>query len=155
MKHSSRMLYCTSNKKNPSRVWPSDLNHQEILRRLALNFLRISVYVWGYINTLFNVQPVLGSQIVGTTRTWNNVSAWSRKSGWWRLKGRERDIIYTVSSRFTLVFERSQFRGPDYLGAWNRLLNVSTDIQTPRSRSLKKTATPNFSTHFSNILMSD
>lgn len=137
MKRSSRMLYCTSNKKNPSRVWPSDLNHQEILRRLALNFLRISVYLWGYINTLFNVQPVLGSQIVRTTRTWNNVSAWSRKNGRWRLKGMERDILYTVSSRFTLVFELSQFRGLDYLGAWNRLLDVSTDIQTLRSRSWK------------------
>ena len=46
------------------------------------------------------------------TRKWKsreNMSAWCRKCRRWR------------SSRLTFVFALCQFRGPDYLAAWNRL----------------------------------
>ena len=43
-----------------------------------------------------------------------------------RKKGRERErpppLLSPVSSGFIFVFALSQFSGPDYLGAWNRLL---------------------------------
>ena len=72
-----------------------------------------------------------GSQIVGMTRQWKareNMSAWSGKrdramAG--KRKGeRERSsppFLSPVSSRFIFVFALSEFRGPDYFGAWNRL----------------------------------
>ena len=39
-----------------------------------------------------------------------------------REKGKEPPLLLSpVSSRFIFVFALSQFSGPDYLGAWNRL----------------------------------
>ena len=35
-----------------------------------------------------------------------------------------RKVSGAVSSRFVFVFARSQFSGPDFLGAWNRLVCV-------------------------------
>ena len=34
--------------------------------------------------------------------------------------GREKGILSPVSSRFIFVFALSQFRGPDYFGAWEK-----------------------------------
>jgi len=36
-------------------------------------------------------------------------------------RGRETTFFSQLSSRFIFVFALSQFLGPDYLGAWNRL----------------------------------
>ena len=38
----------------------------------------------------------------------------------WR--GGKKEKVSPVSSRFIFVFALSQFSGPDYLGAWNRLI---------------------------------
>ena len=44
-------------------------------------------------------------------------------------KGARRKKENFFSSRFIFLFALSQFRGPDYLGAWNRLLvHVETDL---------------------------
>ena len=41
---------------------------------------------------------------------------------WRRLAGREKGREFPpVSSRFIFVLALSQFRGPDYIGAWNTL----------------------------------
>ena len=40
---------------------------------------------------------------------------------WRRLAGREKGKTKGVSSCFIFVLALSQFRGPDYFGAWNRL----------------------------------
>ena len=49
-----------------------------------------------------------------------------------REKGRERDAALTlpmpVSSRFIFVFAPSQFSGPDYLRAWNRLCSLPSSL---------------------------
>ena len=47
------------------------------------------------------------------------MSTRSGKRGRWREKGRP--FLFPVSSRFSFMFAPSQFRRPDYLGAWNRL----------------------------------
>ena len=49
---------------------------------------------------------------------------WSVKSGSvgdTRLLPYAKMLLVPVSSRFIFVFALSQFSGPDYLGAWNRL----------------------------------
>ena len=56
-----------------------------------------------------------------------------------REKGREREPppppFSPVSSRFIFVFALSQFSGPDYLGAWNRLLELQ--IKMPDFLSIR------------------
>ena len=47
----------------------------------------------------------------------------------------------TVSSRFIFVFALSQFRGPDYLGAWNRPRDLRVRSQAKRQPHAKGDAT--------------
>ena len=56
------------------------------------------------------------------------MSAWSGKKEWWRKKGMEREegrrrdlLLPTFLPFYFRVRALSQFLGPDYLGAWNRL----------------------------------
>ena len=45
-----------------------------------------------------------------------------KKKGTRKLAGWEKGKSLPVSSRFIFVLALSQFSGPDYLGAWNRLI---------------------------------
>ena len=83
-------------------------------------FRRISLEHGGFTNfttpfpaaSLFT-QPVPGSQIVGKTQSKRNTKSW---------RGRSFLLFY-------FVFALSQFSGPSYLGAWNRLLFTSWSEQ--------------------------
>ena len=44
-------------------------------------------------------------------------------------------LLSPVSSRFTFVFALSQFSGPNYLGAWNRLMTESWTTNWPKANS--------------------
>ena len=62
--------------------------------------------------------------ITGYTRSWHTGTRRLKK---W-LRGSP-PLLSPVSSRFIFVFALSQFSGPDYLGAWNRLhLDESSPI---------------------------
>ena len=54
-----------------------------------------------------------------------------------------RVFLSPVSSRFIFVFALSQFRGPEYLGAWNRLLHIK-GFRSPSSSLQKRGLRFNF-----------
>ena len=87
------------------------------------------------------------------TRKWNNVSAWSRKSGRWRLKGRERALPFSsflpFYSRFLKFADRTISEpGTGYSTFHPIFRHLEVGLE-------KHSAAPRFLSHFSNIWMSD
>ena len=78
---------------------------------LLLKRLKIQTFADQRHHQGYGLFQALTTQIVGKTRKWK-----ARE----RLAGREKGILSPVSSRFLFVFALSQFRGPDYLGAWEK-----------------------------------
>ena len=62
-------------------------------------------------------RKVSGAERGGAGRS----GAGKRKKEKGKWKGERPPLLSPVSSRFIFVFALSQFSGPDYLGAWNRL----------------------------------
>ena len=68
---------------------------------------------------------VLGSQIVGE----------DAKEKGTRIAREKLARLSPVSFRFIFVFALTQFSGPDYLGAWNRLIKTWLRIPTGRRQT--------------------
>ena len=83
---------------------------------------------------LFATQFKLAVQPIACSRLSDNGEEKERKKnakswrGGKKEKGRKREALppplSPVSSRFIFTFVLSQFSGPDYLGAWNRLFSL-------------------------------
>ena len=86
------------------------------------------------------IQPVPGSQIVGRRKR-------KRHARSWRGRKKEKGKTKGVSSSFIFVVALSQFRGPDYLGAWNRLAILletqQSAIKISRHRKRGRNGKPN------------
>ena len=70
-------------------------------------------------------EPGTGSQIVGMTHNWKAGEKGARDVGKGASGGPP--FLSPVSSHFIFVFALSQFRGPDHLGARNRLGDWTVD----------------------------